>query len=122
MSDASLRISVLTAAFMIASGVLDSMAFTYSAAIWREGKLMWAPLWKASATFSLGITMYWGGIRYLGEAGVWSPEVQTLLWFAVTIIGVTVLGGRFLDWPLLDQIIAVNALASLGWLIMRTSA
>jgi hypothetical protein len=32
--DAPLRLSLLTAALMIASGALDSLAFTYSASIW----------------------------------------------------------------------------------------
>jgi hypothetical protein len=114
-------LSLVTSLFMIASGVLDSLAFTYSAGIWREGKLIWSEAAKAGLAFSLGITMYWGGLRYLAAFGVSMPEIQTLLWFATTIIGVTVLGGRFLQWPALDQFIAINGLASLGWLIVRTS-
>ena len=39
----------------------------------------------------------------------------------MTIIGVTVIGGRFVHWPLFDQIVACNVLVSLGWLITRTS-
>ena len=50
------------------------------------------------------------------------PEMQTLIWFSVTIIGVAVLGGRFSQWCLLDQIVAANVLISLGWLVMRTSS
>lgn len=108
--------------FMIAAGVLDSMAFTYSASMWQGGKLAWGYASKAAATFALGITMYWGAIRYMGEAGVVMPEIQTLIWFSVTIVGVTLLGGRFVHWPLLDQIVAANVLVSLGWLIVRTSS
>ena len=40
----------------------------------------------------------------------------------VTIIGVGVLGGRFLDWHLMEQLVALNVLASLGWLLLRTAA
>jgi hypothetical protein len=57
----------------------------------------------------------------MGEAGVVQPEIQTLIWFAVTVIGVTVLGGRFLRWHYLDQIVALNVIASLAWLIRRTT-
>ena len=101
--------------------MLDSLAFSYSANVWQGGRLVWAQVSKAAASFALGITMYWGAIRYLGEAGVVHAEIQTLLWFTVTIIGVTVLGGRFIHWPVLDQIVATNVLVSLGWLITRTS-
>ena len=120
--DTPLRLSVLITGFTIAAGMLDSLAFTYSASMWNGGKLVWAQATRAAVAFSLGITMYWFAIRYLGEAGIVLPEIQTLIWFTVTIVGVIVLGGRFTAWPILDQIVAVNILVSLGWLIMRTSA
>lgn len=122
MSEAHLRLSVMITAFMVAAGVLDSLAFTYSAGMWKSGKLIWPTAGKAACTFALGIAMYWGALRYLGEAGVVMPEIQTLIWFTVTIIGVTVLGGRFVHWPVLDQLVAANVLISLGWLITRTAA
>jgi hypothetical protein len=122
MAQAPFVLSLVTASFMIAAGVFDSLAFTCSAGIWREGRLVWPQLARAAAFFALGISMYWAGLRYLGAVGVVAPELQTLIWFAVTIIGVTVLGGRFLHWPLLDQLVAANALASLGWLLARSSA
>lgn len=121
MSEVQLRLPVMIAAFTIAAGVLDSLAFTYSATMWQSGKLVWSQASKAAVTFALGIMMYWGAIRYLDEAGVVLPEIQTLIWFTVTIIGVTLLGGRFIHWPVLDQVVAVNVLVSLGWLITRTS-
>ena len=116
-----LRLYALIGSFTIAAGVLDSLAFTYSAGVWQSGKLLWGQASKAAVYFALGIGMYWGAIRYLGEAGVVLPEIQTLIWFAVTIIGVTMLGGRFFHWPVLDQIVAANVFVSLGWLITRMS-
>lgn len=117
----SVRLFALILSFTIAAGVLDSLAFTYSAGVWQSGKLLWGQVSKAAASFALGIGMYWGAVRYLGEAGIVLPEIQTLIWFAVTIIGVTVLGGRFVHWPVLDQVVAANVFVSLGWLITRTS-
>jgi hypothetical protein len=122
MEEAEVRLSVLIVGFTVAAGLLDSLAFTYSAGMWQGGKLAWGQASKAAITFALGICMYWGAIRYLGEAGIVLPEIQTLIWFAVTIVGVTVLGGRFIHWPILDQLIAANVLVSLGWLITRTSS
>lgn len=121
MSLVELRLPMLVTGFTIAAGLFDSLAFTYSAGIWQQGKLVWEQLARAAASFALGIATYWVAIRYLGEAGVVLPEIQTLIWFTVTVVGVTVLGGRFLHWPLVDQLVAVNVLLSLGWLITRTS-
>ncbi len=122
MTGDQLKISMLITGFTIAAGILDALAFTYSSSMWQSGRLVASQATKAAVTFALGITMYWGAIRYLGEAGVVLPEIQTLIWFTVTIIGVTILGGRFLSWPILEQVVAINVLFSLGWLITRTTA
>jgi hypothetical protein len=112
----------IVSAFMLASGLLDSLAFTHSAGIWRDGRVVWSEAAKAGVAFSCGIAMYWAGLRYLAAFGIALPEIQTLIWFAATIVGVTILGGRFAQLPAIDQFVAVNGLASLGWLIVRTSA
>lgn len=116
-----LRLPVLIIAFTVAAGLLDALAFMHSAEMWRNGKLVWNHAIRAGMSFALGISMYWGAVRYLEEAGVVLAEIQTLIWFGVTVIGVTVLSGRFTEWPLLEQIVAVNVLIGLGWLITRTS-
>jgi hypothetical protein len=46
-------------------------------------------------------------------------EIQTLLWFGITIIGVAVLRGRFFSWPSGDQVVAVGVMAGLAWLLAR---
>ena len=46
-------------------------------------------------------------------------EIQTAVWFAMTIIGVVIFSGRFFIWPRLEQFVAV--LVGLGWLLVRTS-
>lgn len=121
MSDLPLRLPLAITALTVAAGVLDSLAFTYSASIWQGGRLSWLAVAKSGGAFALGIVFYWLSLRYLREAGVVLPEIQTLIWFSVTIVGVTALSGRFASWPLADQVAGVSALASLGWLIVRTS-
>ena len=122
MSDFPLRLSVLITAFTVASGIFDSLAFTYAATIWQNGRLVWAQAAKSGVTFFLGIAMYWMAIRYLSEAGIVMPEIQTLLWFGVTIVGVAVLGGGFLSWQLVDQVVAVGVMVGIGFLISRSAA
>jgi len=122
MTEAGLRLTLLITVLTVGSGIFDSLAFTYSSRMWQEGKLALGPASKAAVTFSIGIALYWCAIRYLGEAGVVLPEIQTLIWFGVTIIGVAIIGGRLGDWQLIDQILGANVILSLGWLITRTSA
>ncbi len=120
--DGPVRLSLVIAAFMIASGALDSLAFTSASKMWDGGRLVWTEAGKSATSFLLGMTMYWGAVRYLSKAGVVMPEVQTLLWFGVTMVGVAILGGRFFHWHLVEQLVAVNVLLSLGWLLVRTTA
>jgi hypothetical protein len=49
-----------------------------------------------------------------------SSEMQTALWFAMTISCVVVFSGRFFSWPRLEQIVATLVLAGLGGLLVRT--
>ena len=94
MSDAPFRLVLLVVGFTLASGVFDAMAFTHSARMWQEDRLVWSETVKAAGAFATGITLYWIAVRYLTEAGVVSAEIQTLVWFGVTIVGVALLGGR----------------------------
>ena len=122
MTDVSLKLMLQITTLTIASGVFDSLAFTYSSRIWQEGKLVMGPAVKAAGSFTIGIAMYWTAIRYLVQAGVVLPEIQTLIWFGVTIIGVAILGGRVPEWAVIDRIVGANVILSIGWLITRTSA
>jgi hypothetical protein len=56
----------------------------------------------------------------MARMGVTSAELQTIVWFAMTIIGVVVFSGKFLAWPRLEQGVAVLVLIGLGWLLART--
>lgn len=119
--DLNLRLPVLVTGFIVASGLFDSLAFTHAAKVWKDGRLVWAEAAITGSSFLIGITLYLVAVRYLAEAGVIQAEIQTLLWFAITILGVAVLGGRFFHWQPLEQLVAVNVLIGLGWLISRTA-
>ena len=122
MLSGQLRLSLLIVAFTVASAVFDALGLTQAAQVWHGGHWNGAVAAKSAGSFMVGITMYWGAVRFLNEAGIVTAELQTLLWLGVTIVGVGVLGGRFFQWPLLDQVLAANVLASLAWLISRAGA
>jgi hypothetical protein len=112
---------VLIFVLLALSGFADSYGFFCASKIWQNGALSWPDLAKSALGWAVGISLYIVSLRPMAAAGVTSAEVQTTVWFAMTIIGVVILSGRFFHWPRLDQAIAVTAVAALGWLLARTS-
>lgn len=103
------------------SGLADARGFVHAARLWQGSTFVWPEACKSGLGFAIGITCYWLSLRWLKQAGVVTPELQTVVWFAVTIIGVAFASGRFLRWHLLDQVIAAIVLSGMGWLLFRTS-
>jgi hypothetical protein len=104
------------------SGYGDSRGFIYAAQMWEDGRLAGGMLARSAAGFALGVGAYWLALRFLGQFGAVSPEVQTLGWFGVTIAGVAMTSGAFASWWIGDQIAAVLVLAGIGWLLVHTGA
>jgi hypothetical protein len=103
------------------SGFADAYGFFCASKIWQNGALSWPDLAKSSLGWAVGISLYIVSLRPMSTAGVTAAEVQTAVWFAVTIIGVVILSGRFFYWHRLDQVIALVVVVALGWLLVRTS-
>jgi hypothetical protein len=112
--------TVIVFVLMVLSGFADSLGFVYAAKVWQSDTLSWIDLGKSALGWATGITLYVISLRFLARMGVTSAEVQTLVWFAMTIIGVVIFSGRFFAWPRLEQAIAVLVLAGLGFLMVRT--
>jgi hypothetical protein len=102
------------------SGFADSLGFFYASRIWQGGALSWMELGKSALGWAVGISLYVVALRPMQSVGVTSAEMQTAVWFAMTIIGVVVFSGRFFSWQRLDQAIAVLVVVALGWLLVRT--
>jgi len=102
------------------SGFADSLGFFYASKIWQSGLLSWGYLAKSSLGWAVGISLYIVALKPMSTVGVTSAEMQTTVWFAMTIIGVVLFSGRFFTWQWLDQAIAVGVVVALGWLLVRT--
>lgn len=102
------------------SGLADSQGFIHSAQVWRAGRLIPEELVKSGLGYAIGIGAYWFAIKYLQIVGITSAEVQTLGWFAVTIIGVAIASGQFIQWKPPDQFIAIIVIMGIGLLMFRT--
>ena len=112
--------AVLVLVLIVLSGFADSLGFVYAAKIWQAEQLSWPDVGRSALGWVLGITMYVISLKYMARLGVTSAEVQTAVWFAMTIIGVVIFSGRFFSWPRLEQIVATLVLVGLGWLLVRT--
>lgn len=113
-------------AFVVAlccvSGIADAQGFVHASRMWRGDRFVWLELGRSAAGFAVGISFYWMSVRFMQRLGILAPEIQTMIWFAATIIGVAMASGRFGRWPPGDQFVAAGVIFGLGWLLMRSSA
>ena len=111
---------ILIILLTLLSGLADAQGFIHASTTWVNGKIIWAEGFKSLLAFGIGAICYLLGANYLKQAGIVSPEIQTIIWFVVTIIGVAVISGKFLHWHLVDQIVGVAVLCGITWLLVRT--
>lgn len=104
----------------VLSGVGDAYGFVHASRIWQSDELRWTALGRSALGFGFGMSMQWIALRYLHRLGVTVAEVQTMVWFAVTMIGIAVLSRSFLQWALTERVVALGILCGLAWLIGRT--
>ena len=112
--------SLLVLVLIVLSGLADSLGFVYATKIWQAERLSWPDVGRSALGWGVGITLYVVSLKYMARLGVTSAEMQTAVWFAMTIIGVVIFSGRFFSWPRLEQIVATLVLVGLGWLLVRT--
>lgn len=112
--------ALLVGLLTLASGLCDAQGFVHAARIWEGGSLHWGAVGRSALGFASGISIYYVILRQLDAAGVRAPEVQTLMWFSVTMIGVAVFSGAFGTWRRIDQGVAVAVLVGIAWLMVRT--
>ena len=76
------------------SAFFDAKGFVYAAQAWRDGALIPATAFRAVVFFLGGVSVYISTIGLQQRLGVHSAALQTLFWFAMTIIGIALLDGR----------------------------
>lgn len=105
----------------ILTGLGDSQGFIHASRVWDKGVFVWGEAFKSAGGFALGTAAYWIIVKFLQHHGVVTAEIQTLSWFAITIIGVSLASGKFFQWTLFDQILAASILFGIGVLMIRTN-
>lgn len=111
---------LVVVALTVLSGICDAQGFVQASRIWTDGRLHPEAVVRSGAGFAAGICIYWVCLRHLDALGVRAPEVQTLMWFGTTLIGVALISGAFLTWRRADQLVAFAVLLGIAWLMVRT--
>ncbi len=105
----------------ILSGLGDANGFSHAANMWNKGGIVISEFTKTIISFTFGIAMYLISIKYLQRVGIVTPEMQTIGWMVVTIIGVAIIGGKFTHWQTSNQILSIAIIFGLCILILRTN-
>lgn len=103
------------------SGLADAQGFLHASRVWEGDRFVLSALLKSAAAFGAGIGLYWLSVRFMHQLGIHAAEMQTTIWFAVTIAGVAVSSGRVIRWPMSDQLVATAVIVGLGWLLFRST-
>lgn len=119
MPDEAKLIAIVIVLTLI-SGFGDANGIVHASRMWQGGRLVWNEFGKSWLGFCVGMMTFWLAIKYLQELGVVMPEIQTVIWFAVTLIGVAAVSGKFFHWQIADQAIAVGVVIGIGWLLFHT--
>ena len=112
--------TILAVVFMSLAGMADALCFTSVARVWQRNTIIWPEVGKAAIWVSIGFVTYLVAAIFLTIRGVTSAELQTMIWFAMTTIGVATISRQFLNWSRPDQLVAVLVLGGIIWLLLRT--
>jgi hypothetical protein len=116
-----MKVFALIIGLTLLSGFADSRGFLHAAKIWEGQNVIWSEVIKSALGFGGGIILYWLVLKYL-VTQVSAPEMQTIIWFGVTIVGVAVASGKFVQWRPTEQLVALGVVLGISWLLVRTVA
>ncbi|MBB6093704.1 putative membrane-anchored protein [Povalibacter uvarum] len=100
------------------SAFFDAKGFVYAAQSWRDGTLSLSIALLALLYFVGGVSVYIGTIGIQHKLGVNSATLQTLFWFAMTIIGIALLDGTIAGWSTVQKSVGIAVTAGIGWLLV----
>ena len=103
------------------SAFLDAKGFVYAAQAWRSGSLAPSVAFQSLLYFVGGVTIYIASIGFQQYLGVQSAAMQSIFWFAMTVVGVALLDGTIGHWTVAQRLVAVTVTVGIGWLLFSTA-
>ncbi len=101
------------------SAFLDAKGFVYAAQSWRSGSLVTSTAVLSLVYFIGGVTLYIVSIGFQQKLGVHSAAIQSIFWFAMTVVGVALMDGTIAHWSLAQRAVAVGVTIGIGWLLIN---
>jgi hypothetical protein len=106
----------------LVSGPGDSYGFNQVTGVRSGAALVGSAVARSAIGFAIGIVSYRLVGRYLAALGVRPVTHQTPGWFAVTIVGVTVISAALARWSPVNKVIALAIVTGVSWLLVDARA
>jgi len=119
-----MRSALLVAALVVVtalSAFFDAKGFVYAAQAWRSGSLVTSTALLSLINFVGGVTLYIGSIGFQQSLGVQSAAVQSIFWFAMTVLGVAIMDGTIAQWSMAQRVVGVGVTIGIGWLLVSAA-
>ena len=100
------------------SAFFDARGFVYAAETWRDGSVVPKAVAYSMLNFLGGVALYIASIGLLQRLGVQSATMQTLFWFAMTIIGIAIMDGTIAGWSVAQKVVGVAVAVGISWLLV----
>ena len=101
-----------------ASAYFDAKGFVYAAQSWRDGALVPRAVVLSLLNFMGGVMLYIGSIGFQQRVGVESAAMQSIFWFAMTVVGIAIMDGTIAQWSMAQRGIGVAVTIGIGWLLV----
>ena len=103
------------------SAFFDAKGFVYAAQAWRSGSIALPTAMLSLIYFVGGVTLYIASIGFQQSFGVQSAAVQSIFWFAMTVVGVALMDGTISQWSIAQRAVAVGVTVGIGWLLVSAA-
>ena len=101
------------------SAFFDAKGFVYAAQAWRSGSISLSLALYSLAYFVGGVTLYIVSIGFQQNLGVESPAVQSIFWFAMTVLGVALMDGSIAHWSWTERLVGIGVAVGIAWLLVK---
>lgn len=115
----SLQSLAIIIVLTVITGYADARGFMHASTMWDGDTFIPATAMRAVGYFAIGIPAYLATIYFLRRHGLVVAELQVMIWFLITVVGVALMSGRFAVWSMPDRMVAALVVIGVAWLVVR---
>jgi hypothetical protein len=103
------------------SAFFDAKGFVYASQSWKAGSMIPGTALLSLVNFTGGVALYIVSIGFQQRLGVNSAALQSIFWFAMTVVGIALLDGSIAQWSVAERVVGAGVSVGIGWLLISTS-